>query len=225
MPVFCKTCNVLTPTLAFSTIQQYQQQFQPPRTRPRSSLSSQPGSTANSHPQSISPHVQGDFSFLGSETPGYYDDRSFSSYEHSMQFSPPNAYATQSKLAAYEDTFTTHGQTADFDAPKMPVMPASRQTPLQRKRGMSDLRSSAEQSQPRKVSKTTSIGRISRPGMGHTPGHNGTPPDDEKEKPYVHHICGRRFTTLEAVKGHHHSEEVGLGCWIRYGGKEKDKAW
>lgn len=203
---------------------QYQQQFLPPRTRPRSSLS-QSDYALNSQSQSFSPYVHGDFSFLPSESPGSYDERSFSSYEHNAQFTPLNAYPAQPKLATYEDTFPTQEQAFDSDAPNMPAMPASRQTPLQRKRGMSDLRSTAEQSQPRKVSKTKSRGRVSRPGMENTPGRNGTPPDDEKEKPYVHHICGRRFTTLEAVKGHHHSEEDGLGCWIRYGGKEKDKAW
>lgn len=215
---------MLIPVIAFPTMPQYQQQFQPPKTRPRSSLS-QPGYAINSHPQAMSPYVQGDFNFWPSASPGPYDNRSFSSYEHNAQFSLPNAYPTQPNLAPYENTFTTHEQSVELAAPNMPVMQANRQAPLQRKRGISDLRSSAEQSQPRKVSKTKSRGRVSRPGMGNTPGRNGTPPDDETEKPYIHHICGRRFTTLEAVKGHHHSKEDGLGCWIRYGGKEKDKAW
>ncbi|TID17444.1 Serine/threonine-protein kinase [Venturia nashicola] len=213
------------PPNAFPDMLQNQQRFQSPKTRPRSSLSSQPGFTTDSHPQSMSTYVPGDFIFLPSESLEHFDDRSFSSFENNVQFSPQNAYATQSKLTTYETTFTTHEQTADFDSSNMSVTPASRQMPLQRKRGISALRSSVEQSQPRKMSKTKSRGRISRPGMGNTPDRNGTPPDDETEKPYVHHICGRRFTTLEAVRGHHHSEEEGLGCWIRYGGKEKDKAW
>ncbi|QDS67946.1 hypothetical protein FKW77_008873 [Venturia effusa] len=142
-----------------------------------------------------------------------------------MQASPASAYSAQQTLVTNENAFTINERAAHFAASNMPDMQATRQAPLQRKRGMSDLRSSAEQSQPRKVSKTHLGSRVSRPGTGNTPGRNGTPPDDEAEKPYIHHICGRRFTTLEAVKGHHHNKEDGLGCWIRYGGKEKDKAW
>lgn len=171
---------------------QQQFQFRPPKTRstlPKPAV----GNTTISH-QHAGPNpypssmYNGDVTFLSPQQPRH-DNHNYIPYNQNVFFNLPNA----------------------------PTRQVTRQAPLQRKRGISNLRSSAEQAQPRKVSKAdyvkSSIGRF------------GTPPDDETEKPYVHHICSRRFTTLEAVKRHHHSEEDGLGCWVRYGSKPKDKAW
>lgn len=184
-----------------SPLPQYQQQFQP-----RSTVHN-PWGTFNSHPVPMSPSIQGP-----------YNNDSYSTYEHKFQFSSPMPHPVQERLGSYDArAFPTKEQNVAFEVPKASA--------ISRKRGISDLRSSAEQSKPRKVSKTMLKHQVSRSSIRSTPGQPEVQPEWEMYKPYVHHICGRRFTTLDAVKGHHHSEEDGLGCWVRYGSKEKDKAW
>lgn len=176
----------------------HQQPLRLPKTR--SSLPKSVGTdAASSYPYPVEPQTtnyQGEVRFLSPERPGPFDYSDFPPYQQDVYFNLPN--------------YTT------IQVPRL--------LPLQRKRGMSNLRSSVEPAL--KVSKTSTDSRPSQaPNVKDSSECTDTPASEAGPKPYVHHICGRAFAALETVKAHHHNEEMDMGCWVRHGRKAEDKAW